>query len=277
MALIATAPFVLPFPALFDSPARQIEKRACRAFLKTSLPLQRCNRPSSVDISTCFFGQRIKIEKCSSFQYQRSTGVKRGGITMVLKESQKLELGSPAPDFELVEPLTGKTWTLSDFEGYPGLLVMFICNHCPFVIHLKKDLAAIGAEYMQKGLGVVAISSNSVESHPQDGPDLMAEDAKRQGYQFPYLFDETQEVAKAYKAACTPDFYIFKKEGRRPFELAYHGQMDDSRPNNGKPITGADLRAAMECVLSGRPTPSRQRPSIGCNIKWTPGNEPEWF
>ncbi|CAI5461020.1 unnamed protein product [Closterium sp. Yama58-4] len=200
------------------------------------------------------------------------------GVRMVLTESQPLELGTRAPDFTLVEPLTGKTWSLSDFDGHPALLVMFICNHCPFVVHIKSQLVALGNEYISKhGLAVVAISSNSVLTHPQDGPEKMAEEAKQFNFPFPYLYDETQEVAKAYHAACTPDFFLFKKDGRRPFELAYHGQLDDSRPSNGRPVTGNDLRAALDCVLSARPVPSSQRPSIGCNIKWAPGNEPDYF
>ncbi|CAI6002334.1 unnamed protein product [Closterium sp. NIES-64] len=156
--------------------------------------------------------------------------------------------------YQLVEPLTGKTWSLSDFDGHPALLVMFICNHCPFVVHIKSQLVALGNEYISKhGLAVVAISSNSVLTHPQDGPDKMAEEAKQFNFPFPYLYDE--EVAKTYHAACTPDFFLFKKDGRRPFELAYHGQLDDSRPNNGRPVTGKDLRAALDCVLSARPVP----------------------
>lgn len=200
-----------------------------------------------------------------------------GMVRSVLKESQDLKMGTRAPDFSLPEPLTGKTWTLADFEGCPALLVMFICNHCPFVVHVREELVQLTEKYMEKGLGVVAISSNSIQTHPQDGPDAMAEEAKRSRFGFPYLFDETQEVAKAYNAACTPDFYIFKKEGRRPFELAYHGQLDDSRPSNGRPVTGRDLRAALDCVLSARPVPGPQKPSIGCNVKWTPGNEPDYF
>ncbi|CAI5510658.1 unnamed protein product [Closterium sp. Naga37s-1] len=183
------------------------------------------------------------------------------GVRMVLTESQPLALGTRAPDFTLVEPLTGKTWSLSDFDGHPALLVMFICNHCPFVVHIKSQLVALGNEYISKhGLAVVAISSNSALTHPQDGPDKMAEEAKQFSFPFPYLYDETQEVAKAYHAACTPDFFLFKKDGRRPFELAYHGQLDDSRPNNDRPVTGKDLRAALDCVLSARPVPSAQRP-----------------
>ncbi|GJP54582.1 hypothetical protein CLOM_g13654 [Closterium sp. NIES-68] len=199
-------------------------------------------------------------------------------VRMVLTESQPLALGTRAPDFTLVEPLTGKTWSLSDFDGHPALLVMFICNHCPFVVHIKSQLVALGSEYISKhGLGVVAISANSALTHPQDGPYKMAEEAKQFNFPFPYLYDETQEVAKAYQAACTPDFFLFKKDGRRPFELAYHGQLDDSRPSNGRPVTGKDLRNALDCVLSGRAVTAPQKRSIGCNIKWAPGNEPDYF
>eukprot|EP00249_Psilotum_nudum_P002740 c15867_g1_i1 orf=87-887(+) len=185
-------------------------------------------------------------------------------------ESTSVPLASRAPNFELPEPLTGKVWKLDDFESFPALLVMFICNHCPFVAHLKIDLVKLANEYLQNGVGFVAISSNSVKTHPQDGPEFMVEEAHKLQYPFPYLYDETQEVAKAYGAVCTPDFFLFKKDGRRPFELAYHGQFDDSRPNNNKPITGRDIRNALECVLSCRPVTVVQRPSIGCSIKWHP-------
>ncbi|XP_074280256.1 uncharacterized protein LOC141605413 [Silene latifolia] len=185
-------------------------------------------------------------------------------------ESNRVSLGFRAPDFELSEPLTGKTWTLQDFEAYPALLVMFICNHCPFVIHLKKSIVKLTEFYMKKGLAVVAISSNSVVTHPQDGPEFMAEDAKVYGYPFPYLYDETQDVARDFGAVCTPEFLLFKKDGRRPFELVYHGQFDDSRPSNNLPITGRDLSMAIDSVLSGQPVTSVQKPSVGCSIKWHP-------
>ncbi|KAL9396019.1 hypothetical protein Peur_010272 [Populus x canadensis] len=186
-------------------------------------------------------------------------------------ESQGVSLGFRAPSFELPEPLTGKTWKLEDFEPYPALLVMFICNHCPFVKHLKKDIVKLTNFYMKKGLAVVAISSNSVATHPQDGPELMAEDAKILNYPFPYLYDELQEVARDFGAVCTPEFFLFKKDGRRPFELVYHGQYDDSRPSNNVPITGRDLSLAIDCVLSGQPVSPVQKPSVGCGIKWHPG------
>ncbi|XP_002983790.2 uncharacterized protein LOC9643849 [Selaginella moellendorffii] len=185
-------------------------------------------------------------------------------------EAKKLQLTTRIPDFQLVEPLTAKQWSLDEFEGAPGLLVMFICNHCPFVIHLKPGIVTLTNQYMRKGLSVVGISSNSVRTHPQDGPAAMAEEAKRLGYEFPYLYDETQEAARAFGAVCTPEFFLFKKDGRRPFELAYHGQFDDSRPNNGRPVTGRDLRMAIDCVLSGRPVSPLQKPSMGCSIKWHP-------
>ncbi|KAF7138434.1 hypothetical protein RHSIM_Rhsim07G0025600 [Rhododendron simsii] len=185
-------------------------------------------------------------------------------------ESKGVFIGFRAPDFQLPEPLTGKIWTLEDFESYPALLVMFICNHCPFVIHLKKDIVKLSNYYMGKGLAVVAISSNSVATHPQDGPEFMAEEARLSGYPFPYLYDESQDVAGEFGAVCTPEFFLFRKDGRRPFELVYHGQFDDSRPRNNVRVTGRDLSLAIDCVLSGQPVSSAQKPSVGCSIKWHP-------
>ncbi|KAH7525161.1 hypothetical protein FEM48_Zijuj06G0195600 [Ziziphus jujuba var. spinosa] len=185
-------------------------------------------------------------------------------------ESKGVSLGFRAPEFQLPEPLTGKVWKLEDFESYPALLVMFICNHCPFVKHLKKDIVKLTTFYMKKGLAVVAISSNSVLTHPQDGPQFMAEDAKLFNYPFPYLYDESQDVAKDFGAHCTPEFFLFKKDGRRPFELVYHGQFDDSRPSNNVRITGRDLSLAIDSVLSGQPVSMVQKPSVGCSIKWHP-------
>jgi hypothetical protein len=150
---------------------------------------------------------------------------------------------------------------------------MFICNHCPFVLHLQKDLVKFAREYQEKGLGIVAVSSNDAESYPQDGPEPMQRVAKEQGYTFPYLYDGSQEVAKAYHAACTPDFFLFDRDRK----LVYRGQFDDSRPDSGIPITGKDLRAACDAVLAGKPVPAEQRPSIGCNIKWKAGNAPSYF
>ncbi|KAM7259037.1 hypothetical protein ACFE04_014778 [Oxalis oulophora] len=193
--------------------------------------------------------------------HQRGSHSKRMVVRAARIESKGVSLGFRAPDFELTEPLTGKTWKLEDFEPYPALLVMFICNHCPFVIHLKKHITKLSNFYIKKGLAVVAISSNSVVTHPQDGPQLMAEDAKLHKYPFPYLYDETQDVARDFGAVCTPEFFLFKKDGRRPFELIYHGQFDDSRPSNNMTVTGRDLSMAIDRVLSGQPVPSVQKPS----------------
>jgi peroxiredoxin len=183
-----------------------------------------------------------------------------------------LPLGTKAPDFSLVN-VDGKTVSLADFNGKPALVVIFMCNHCPFVKHLAPALAQFGHEYMQKGAAIVGISSNDVASHPADSPEQMVHEAEDRGYTFPYLYDETQEVAKAYRAACTPDFFVF--DGDR--KLVYRGQFDSSRPDNGKPVTGADLRAAVDAVLAGKTPTSDQMPSIGCNIKWKAGGEPDYF
>lgn len=182
-----------------------------------------------------------------------------------------LPLGSAAPNFSLPN-VDGSTVSLSDFKGEP-LVVVFMCNHCPFVIHVRAELAAFADEYQNKGMKIVGISSNDVDNYPQDGPEKMKEEAASAGYSFPYLFDETQDVAKAYRAACTPDFFVFDKE----HHLVYRGQMDDSRPQSGIPVTGADLRAACDAVLVGDPVTDDQKPSIGCNIKWKAGSEPDYF
>jgi len=183
-----------------------------------------------------------------------------------------LPLGTKAPDFCLKD-INGKWVRRDDFKGKKGLLVMFICNHCPFVKHIQQELVKLTNEYQYKGIGIVAINSNDVEKYPEDHPDKMKEVAENWGYMFPYLFDETQEVAKSYKSACTPDFFLFDSN----FHLVYRGQFDDSRPGNGKPVDGKDLRTALDCLLEGKPVPSRQKPSIGCNIKWKSGNEPDYF
>ncbi len=183
-----------------------------------------------------------------------------------------LPLGASAPSFDLPDP-TGKAHSLASFDGSQALLVAFICSHCPFVKHVREGFASLAAEYQERGVAVVAIASNDAQAYPEDGPEGMAAEAKAVGYTFPYLFDETQEVAKAYGAACTPDFFLFDG-GRRLF---YRGQMDGSRPGNGVPVTGEDLRKALDAVLAGRPAPEVQRPSLGCNIKWKPGNEPVYF
>lgn len=192
---------------------------------------------------------------------------------MALTESQMLALGTEAPSFSLPDTVSGNTVSLDDFGDKDALLVMFICAHCPFVIHVQEELAKIGVDYAGSQLGIVAISSNSVVTHPRDAPDKLKAVAEKAGYRFPFCYDESQEVAKAYTAACTPDFYLFDKDRK----LVYRGQLDDSRPENGKPVTGADLRGAIEAVLAGSEVSTAQKPSIGCNIKWAPGNAPAYF
>ncbi len=191
---------------------------------------------------------------------------------MVQTASTMLPLGTVAPDFSLPD-VTGKKVSLSDFAGAPALLVVFMCNHCPYVKHVAAGLAGLAAEYQKRGVAVVGINSNDAASFPDDSPANMAKEAKLRGYRFPYLYDATQAVAKAYRAACTPDFYLFDRQRK----LVYRGQMDSSRPGGEVPVTGADLRAALEAVLAGRPVPANQRASLGCNIKWKPGNEPDYF
>jgi peroxiredoxin len=191
---------------------------------------------------------------------------------MALTPSTMLPLGTQAPDFSLVN-VDGRTVSLSDFDDAPALLVIFMCNHCPYVKHLADELAEFTGEYMQKGVAVVGINSNDVANYPADSPEQMVAEAEQRGYPFPYLYDETQEVAKAYRAACTPDFYLFDGDQR----LAYRGQFDSSRPDSGIPISGADLRAAIDAVLAGKKPAAQQKPSIGCNIKWMRGKEPDYF
>jgi peroxiredoxin len=191
--------------------------------------------------------------------------------TMALTPSTMLPLGTTAPDFKLPDT-NGKTVSLADYQNTP-LLVLFICNHCPYVKHIREGLAQLARDYTPKGVGIVAISSNDVENYPADSPAQMKEEAKSAGYIFPYLFDETQAVAKAYRAACTPDIYLFDKSHK----LVYRGQMDDSRPSNGVPVTGKDLRAALDAVLAGKAISSSQKISMGCNIKWKAGNAPDYF
>jgi peroxiredoxin len=174
------------------------------------------------------------------------------------------ELGTRAPDFTMRDVVTGATVSRADVAGPTGMLVMFICRHCPFVKHVQEELAAIGRDYAGRGVGMVAISSNDVAAHPEDSPTKLAYQAQELRFNFPYLFDESQDVARAYDAQCTPDFFLYDAEGA----LVYRGQLDDSRPGNDIPVTGKDLRAALDALIGGRPMPVEQRPSIGCNIKW---------
>jgi len=184
-----------------------------------------------------------------------------------------LPLGTPAADFFLPDTIGGKKIGLLDFDGLTGLLVTFISRHCPYVQHIKKELAKLGADYAGKGLGIVAISSNDVKNYPDDAPDLLKQMAREEGFNFPILYDEDQSVAKAYTAACTPDFFLFDAKRK----LVYRGQLDESRPGSGKPVTGKDLRAAIDALLAHRPISSTQVPSMGCNIKWKAGNAPTYF
>ena len=191
---------------------------------------------------------------------------------MVKTASTMLELGTLAPEFTLPDS-SGAPVSLSDFNDAPALVVAFICNHCPFVVHIREALSEFGRVYQERGVAIVAINSNDVATHPDDSPEKMAEEVASAGYTFRYLYDESQSVAQAYQAACTPDFFVFDGDQR----LVYRGQFDDSRPESGIPVTGADLRAACDAVLSGQPVTESQRPSLGCNIKWQEGNSPAYF
>ena len=184
--------------------------------------------------------------------------------------STMLALGTQAPDFALPDVTTGRTVRRSDFDDRKALLVMFICRHCPYVRHIRAGLAELGRDYGDRDVGIVAISANDPGAYPEDAPESLAGEAQEAGYTFPYLFDETQEVAKAYSAACTPDFFVFAADRT----LAYRGQFDSSRPGHDVPVTGKDLRTALDALLADRPVPQDQRPSVGCSIKWRPGNEP---
>lgn len=191
---------------------------------------------------------------------------------MARTPSTMLPLGTAVPDFKLMN-VDGREVALADFAGKPALLVMFMCNHCPFVVHVADELARLGSEYMGRGVAVVGINSNDTATHPADSPERMVAEAEERGYAFPYLFDETQEVAKSFRAACTPDFFLFDQDRK----LVYRGQLDDSRPGSGVPVTGKDLRAALDSVLGGKKPADEQRASLGCNIKWKAGNAPEYF
>ncbi|MDZ8223817.1 thioredoxin family protein [Nostoc sp. ChiVER01] len=192
---------------------------------------------------------------------------------MALTASTMLPLGTKAPDFNLPEVVSGKATSLSTFASKKALLVMFICRHCPFVKHIQQELVQLGKDYFTSDLAIVAISANDAQNYPDDAPESLQAFATEQGFNFTLCYDESQETAKAYTAACTPDFFVFDEQR----QLVYRGQLDDSRPSNGKPVTGADLRAAIEAVLAGKPVTSDQKPSVGCNIKWKPGNQPSYF
>lgn len=192
---------------------------------------------------------------------------------MALTPSTMLALDTKAPDFQLPDVVSNEIISLANFADKKALLVMFICRHCPFVKHIKDELAQLGKDYQNQSLGIVAISTNDANKYPDDAPDKLKDMALELGFTFPFCYDETQEVAKAYTAACTPDFFLFDRHQK----LVYRGQLDDSRPSNGIPVTGKDLRAAVDAVLNNQPVSQDQKPSVGCNIKWKPGNAPSYY
>jgi len=192
---------------------------------------------------------------------------------MVLTPSTMLPLGTIAPNFQLLDVVSEKIISLDQFNHQKGLLIMFICQHCPFVKHIQIELGKLGQDYQNQGLEIIAISSNSIETHPEDSPEKLKQMAEEFNFNFPICYDETQEIAKAYTAACTPDFFLFDHNKK----LVYRGQLDDSRPSNGLPVTGKDLRQAIDLLLNNQPISEDQKPSIGCNIKWKKGNEPNYF
>ena len=192
---------------------------------------------------------------------------------MVLTPSTMARLGSPAPDFKLKDVVSGQPLSLASFASKKALLVMFICRHCPYVQHIKEELSLLDRDYAKKDAALVAISSNDAQNYPDDSPEKLKELAVEQRWHFPFLYDETQETAKKYTAACTPDFFLYNAKR----ELVYRGQLDDSRPGNNKPLTGKDLRQALDAVLADKPVSADQKASIGCNIKWKKGNEPKYF
>lgn len=191
---------------------------------------------------------------------------------MALTPSTMLPLGTSAPDFALPDTISGRTVALKDFAGKRALLVIFLCNHCPYVVHVREGLVQLGSDYANKDAALVAISANDPATHPDDAPEKLGELSRKLGYRFPVLFDESQKVAQAYRAACTPDFFVFDAQRK----LVYRGQFDGARPGNAVPVTGADVRAALEAVLAGKPVAAQQRASLGCNIKWRRGNEPSY-
>ena len=199
--------------------------------------------------------------------------IKKERIIMARTPSTMLSLGTPAPQFSLPDTVSGETISFNNFANCKGLLVIFLCQHCPFVMHVKSELAKLGQDYIPKDLGIVAISSNDVANYPDDSPEKLKAMAEEHSFNFPVCYDETQEVAKTYQAACTPDFFLFDGD----FKLVYRGQLDDSRPSLEIPVTGKDLRNAIDALLSNQPISEEQKPSLGCNIKWKPGNEPEYY
>jgi peroxiredoxin len=192
---------------------------------------------------------------------------------MSLTPSTMLPLGTKATDFKLPDVVSGKTYSLKDFAGKKALLIMFMCQHCPYIKHIQGELTKLGKDYADKDIAIVGISANDADNYPDDSPTELKKYAKAQSFSFPLLHDESQEVAKTYTAACTPDLFLYNKDRK----LVYRGQLDDSRPGNDKPVTGKDLRAAIEAVLTDKPVSQDQRPATGCNIKWKPGNEPDYF
>jgi len=192
---------------------------------------------------------------------------------MVATASTMLPLGTEIPEFSLPNAIDGRRVSPANYRGAVGVVVMFVCNHCPYVRHAIPEVTRLAREYLPKGIAFIAVNANDTAAHPEDGPDHMAHLSRQEGWIFPFVFDETQEVAKAFRAACTPDFYLFDEE----HHLVYRGQLDDSRPNDGSTPTGADLRAALDALVAGKGIPARQKPSLGCNIKWKPGNAPAYF
>ena len=197
---------------------------------------------------------------------------KKGSHSVARTASTMVALGTQAPDFRLPDVISGQTVSLESFAGKSGLLVMFICRHCPYVKHVQGELARLGRDYQSLNFGIVAITSNDVEHYPEDAPESIKSMAQELGFTFPFCYDESQAVAKAYGASCTPDFFLFDSDRK----LVYRGQLDDSRPANALPVTGRDLRAALDALLAGQPVSQEQKPSLGCNIKWKPGNEPTY-
>ena len=254
--------------------------KATRAFASKEMEGAFSRRAAPVCSSRRVMRLRPCLKKCMRTRGGTKTAVHallfespiRDSSNMALTNSTMLPLGTTAPDFSLPD-INSKIMSLADFKGAPALLVMFMCNHCPYVQHVAYALAKLAREYQQKGVAVVGINSNDAQKYPADSPAMMRQEVKRVGYTFPYLYDESQEVAKAYRAACTPEFYVFDKQRK----LASRGRFDASSPGNSVPPTGNELRGALDAVLAGKTPAADQKPSMGCNIKWKPGNEPDYF